>query len=1264
VYEHSKINNVQQGNSFGDIATATSDQIRDVTNTMALNITYIAIASSVASFLSNFFFGFGSQRIGVKIRQHFFNQVTRQEIGYFDIKKSGSLAHALSDDAAKTTDMFATHLQTVTQNMVQLIVGVAMALASSWAMALLQLVGLPLLFFVLMFQGPILSKLATISSQRSGDSVSTANEVITSMRTVRSMAGEEKEVSRYSQQLSRVSLLGLFNSLTKGVGIMVMFFFVHGAIALAFWYGGVQLQQGSINIGQFIKVFGLSLMSIIGVFASLTVMPELIKSQASAQQLLKVMLREPAMRFRGGKTLHDIKGHISFKNVTFKYPTRPNVTVLKEFNLEIQPGTSVALVGQSGSGKSTIVGLLEKWYEPETGKVEIDGIDITELDSLWWHRYLGIVSQEPSLFATTIRRNITYAVDTINGHIRTAVEKENPSISEEELEKLLLPVDQSLIEKAAISANAHDFITKLPDGYDTIIGERGVSLSGGQKQRIAIARAVLQDPKVLLLDEATSALDTKSEALVQDALEKLMISRTSVVIAHRLTTVQDCNNIVVMRQGVVVEMGKHDVLIQNTSGAYYNLAAKQMKLGRTESQDSLEQSSDEITTSDEASISDKDTESTEKVEPVVISALTTVENIDQVVVTKKKRRKNKRERFTNEEEVKDIYEPKLRNPFKMIRLLGLEIVFIVLALVAAFVTGSFPIFIYLFLGNVVTAATPARNSDGSFIPFPPGYSMSEQVSKQASYVAIVAGGASVVFLFNLFFTNYAFERVVVRVRRLYFTAITKQEMGFFDIKKSGKLLSTLGEDINSLVDGITIRASMFAQNMGQFVVGIIMALIASWQTSLIMLAAGIPSIGFIVFVIGLVINYWNKRIMHLSASALTTANEVIGSIRTVRSMAGEEREQERYGNDLHKIMIAGLWKAIFTALMMGSMQFCIFGVAGLSFWYGGTLIANGTLPSGLLLQVFGNMLFGVIGASTALGEIQNFAKSIVAANQVRLVTERIPSISSENGIKPEEVFGNVEFKDITFEYPSRPGVTIMKNFNLSIKQGQHVALVGESGSGKSTITGLLERFYDPIQGQVLLDGRNLKEINLKWLHRHLAIVNQEPQLFATTIRKNITYAVGDDNVTMDRVIECAKSANCHDFISNLPNGYDTMVGERGVSMSGGQKQRIAIARAMIQDASLLLLDEATSALDTEAESLVQAALDRLMVGKTTIVIAHRLSTVKDCDVIVTMKSGEVIEMGTHDQLVQKKGMYYKLAQKQMEFGQEKSKQSVVITEQD
>jgi ATP-binding cassette subfamily B (MDR/TAP) protein 1 len=1051
---------------------------------------------------------------------------------------------------------------------------------------------------------------------------------------------------------------------------------------LSFWYGGKLLDQGVMNIGDMIKVFGGLLMASIGFIQLFAIFPEVAKAQASISILLKIIKRVPAIPYKGGKTVDELKGHIAFENVTFRYPSRKNVVVLSDFSLNIEPGQSVALVGQSGSGKSTIVGLLEKWYEPEAGTITLDGVNLAEVDPQWLHRYLGIVSQEPVLFATTIRRNITYAVDTINMSIRDHEKKKNPNITDEELSKLLMPVNDDLIQQAAISANAHDFVSKLPDGYDTIIGERGVSLSGGQKQRIAIARSVLQNPKILLLDEATSALDTKSEALVQDALEKLMVARTCIVIAHRLTTVQDCDKIVVMQRGKIMEIGSHNELIKIEKGHYWKLAQKQMKFGqRTDSSSDLSANNTSDSESDDMSTDDVHVQLEEQPEQqqlsaavVTPSAVLTLE-LDQVPAPKRRKfgrklrhkKAKKLEDFTNEEDIVDDREPKVYTTLSLFRLIGFEWIFVIVAAVFSFIQGSLPIIFYVLFSRVISAVTPIRNADGSTVPYPPGFSIAGLVAEYAGYMTILAVGGSISSGIAQFSTALANERLRMRLKHAYFTAIINQEMSFFDIKKSGKLLSSIDEDVQAITDGLTIKLSLFMTHVAQLVLGVILALIACWQLALIMMACIFPITGITMFLAAFLINKCNAKILKLAASALSTANEVIGSIRTVRSMAGEEREQRRFDNDLRKILHTTFLKALTVALSLGTIEYCIWSVNALGFWYGGKLVASGQLAAGSLFQVLVNMILVIFAVSFAMAEVQHFYKAHTCAMEMLRVTKRVPAIPIKGGKRPEKLDGHIELKNVTFAYPARPNIHVMKNFTLDIRKGQHVALVGESGSGKSTITALIERFYDPIEGQVFIDGTDIRELDPVWLHKHVAIVTQEPQLFATTIRNNITYAM-DHTVPIEKIHEAAKAANCFDFIQTLPNGFDTMIGERGVSMSGGQKQRIAIARAMLQDTAVLLLDEATSALDAEAESLVQEALDKLMVGRTTIVIAHRLSTVQDCDLIVAMRQGEVIEMGTHDELIKKKGMYFKLAQKQMEFGMnsgdKKHAPKVKITEDD
>jgi ATP-binding cassette subfamily B (MDR/TAP) protein 1 len=563
------------GNLFGGIASATPDEIASITSQAGIGIVIIACAGAVAGFGANFFLNMGAQRIGNNIKSTFFATCLRQEIGFFDIKKSGALINALSDDVNRVQDAFSTHVSTFIQNFAQVIGGIVMSLVANWQMALLMMTCFPIMGILAFGAGSVTRYLTQKASKQGADAVSTANEVITSMRTVRSMAGEYKEIERYRINLKKVGVTGFLRSLMTAITFSGFSFSIWGAVSLAFWYAGKMISEGNFDIGGLVKVFGVMLFAVIGLAQLMQILPEFVKAQTSAILLLKIIERKEAIRFKGGQTLTKVRGDLTFRNVNFRYPSRPKALVLNDLNLDVIAGQSVALVGSSGSGKSTIVGLVEKWYEPESGTISLDGVPLTDIDPQWLHQVVGIVTQEPTLFATTIKRNITYAVDTMNLFIKKRAPwcKDIP-------ERL---ITDDMIFEAAKAANCHKFITDLTDGYETILGERGVSLSGGQKQRIAIARALLQDPKILLLDEATSALDTQSESLVQEALERLMQGRTSLVIAHRLSTIQNCDNIVVMKQGKVVEQGKHDQLIQIEDGHYYKLAKKQLGFGQAKS---------------------------------------------------------------------------------------------------------------------------------------------------------------------------------------------------------------------------------------------------------------------------------------------------------------------------------------------------------------------------------------------------------------------------------------------------------------------------------------------------------------------------------------------------------------------------------------------------------------------------------------------------------------------------------------------------------
>lgn len=508
---------------------------------------------------------------------------------------------------------------------------------------------------------------------------------------------------------------------------------------------------------------------------------------------------------------------------------------------------------------------------------------------------------------------------------------------------------------------------------------------------------------------------------------------------------------------------------------------------------------------------------------------------------------------------------------------------------------------------------------------------------------------------NQFFTTVAYERMGNRLRSIYFEKLLQQEIGYFDINQSGKLLSQLSEDIVVIQDSIVNKIANAGQFLTQGILGLVLALTSSWQMTLVMLACS-PIIALAIILSGTFLKIFTQRTSKASADAMQTVTEVVGGIRTVRSMAGEKKEITRFSKNLTTLRLISFLKACADSFTAGFTNFAIWGSVSLAFWYGGTLVRSETITIGDMMKVFGMMLIASIGFSQCLTVFPEIGKASSASNTILKVIHRTPRIKNSGGKIPNEMVGNVDFKGVEFEYPSRPGIPVLKNFNLSMKQGQKVALVGPSGSGKSTTVGLIERFYEPVKGNIFIDGVDISEINPVWLHEQIGIVTQEPVLFAMTLKENIMYGV--KNATQEQIEAAAKTANAHSFIMELKKGYDTKIGERGVSLSGGQKQRIAIARAVLQNPKLLLLDEATSALDTESEHVVQDALNKLMEGRTTIIIAHRLATIQDCDHIVVIEAGVIVEEGKHSDLISiENGVYSKLAKRQMMFA-EKDKLSM------
>jgi len=549
----------------------------------------------------------------------------------------------------------------------------------------------------------------------------------------------------------------------------------------------------------------------------------------------------------------------------------------------------------------------------------------------------------------------------------------------------------------------------------------------------------------------------------------------------------------------------------------------------------------------------------------------------------------------------------------------------------------------------ITAATKSGSTD-----------YSADIANLTMWMAIIAGIACIVTWIGGSFMNWAFERIGIRFKTAYIRSLVHQEIGFYDAKQTGILMSYMTESMEQIQDSFSNKLGRGTQFFVQTILGVILALVFSWKMALVMLSFS-PVVVLLLVAAGAASQIITKRTLRISNEASAMANEVIGSMRTIRSMDGEEKEIARYENKLMSGKYLYLLKAGTLGLPIGAMELSIWGVLAMGMWWGGQLLQRGEIEFGNMFRVFTLLLISVLGCSQIMVVIPDLSRALRSGLNILKVIYREPAIRANGGIQPDSIQGRIEFKNVSFSYPTRPNIQVLKNFSLTIEKGQAVALVGGSGSGKSTIVSLIERFYEPLSGEIYLDGNKLQDIDPRWLHRNVGIVTQEPTLFATTIKENIVYAVKTEpnspTPSDEEIIKAAIAANAHDFISSLPNGYNTVLGERGVSLSGGQKQRIAIARAVIQNPSVLLLDESTSALDTASEAIVQEALSRLMKGRTSIVIAHRLSTIVDSDVICVMSKGELKEKGRHEELLSiPNGYYFQLAKKQIMMGSASSTQ--------
>jgi ATP-binding cassette subfamily B protein len=1173
-----------------------------------------------AAFVRRYWAGRVSLDVQNDLRTQVYDHLQRLDVARHDELSTGQLVSRAISDIGLVQGLLA-FLPIVLANILFLAVAVVAMLFLSPLLTVVALLATPLMVAVSLKLRTWVFPASWDAQQQAGAVAGVVDEAVTGVRVVKGFGQEDREVERlagaagrlYASRLRAVRLQARFQPMLQTLPALAQV----AVLALGGWLA----VEGRISVGTFLafSTYVGQLQAPARMLAGLVTIGQ--QARAGVERVFDLLDATATVTSPpGAPPLAVPAGRLAFRDVTFGY-TRDD-PVLRGLDLVVEPGETLALVGASGSGKSTVSLLVPRFYDVQGGTIEVDGTDIATVDLASLRRQIGLVFEDTFLFSDSIAANIAYG---------------RPDATPE------------AIEGAARVAGAHDFIVALAHGYETEVGERGLTLSGGQRQRIALARAVLADPRILLLDDATSAVDSRIEAEIHATLHRVLAGRTTLLVAHRRSTLLLADRIAVLDAGRVVDVGTHDEL--QARCRLYRLL--------------LTGPGDELVADRDALDAEAEAEAVAAAEPDTVDGITPAlwvrhggeDHATEQALAQAGRSSDAAvgvglgggggprgggmgmmgalaatpellamvDALPPATDAPDqpLAEARAPDPaFRFGRFIRPWRRQLALGLGLVVVDGLASLAGPLLIRHGIDAGVRPRVAGAIW-------------AAAVVYLGVVTVNFAVM-TWETLVTGRTAERVLWSLRVKVFAQLQRLGLDYYDREMGGRVMTRMTSDIEALT-----------QLLQTGLVNAVVALLTcvGVGVALVVLNWRLAALSMSVLPVLAMATVWFRR---RSARAYDDARdkvavvnadfqESLGDVRVAQVFTREDQNTRRFARRAQDYLGARLRAQQLVAIYFPFVEF-LSGVAGALVLAGGAaMVRNGSLTAGELIAfvLYLNLFFDPIQQLSQV--FDTYQQARVALDRItELLTEASSIPAPEHPVDPGRLTGRIELRDVQFAYPTT-GVEVLHGVDLVIEPGETVAIVGETGAGKSTVEKLVARYYDVTGGAVLVDGHDVRSLEVGAYRRQLGVVPQEPFLFAGTIRDNLAY--GRPEATDAEVEAAARSVGAHEVIAALPGGYLHVVSEQGRSLSAGQRQLLALARAQVVDPRILLLDEATANLDLASEARVAQAMGMVTSGRTALVIAHRLSTAVGADKVVVMDQGRVVEVGTHDELLAAHGAY-------------------------